>query len=162
MADPIRVAYTTWKSELGDDIANEMRDEGFQFSSIGGSAAWDEIRSLYGWADVFLGTPNEEEGFYLPGLEAMCGGAVVVIPDVVGNRAYCRFGENCVGVEYEDIESYKRALRHIKGAEWDEMERLRANGWEEVQKWSLEREREEFGSFLEELGANCRQVSYDF
>lgn len=36
---------------------------------------------------VFL--PNEEEGFYLPALEGMALGTIVVCPDCVGNRSFC-------------------------------------------------------------------------
>ena len=34
--------------------------------------------------------PNHEEGFYLPALEAMAAGAIVVCPDCTGNRGFCR------------------------------------------------------------------------
>ena len=33
--------------------------------------------------------PLAEEGFYLPALEAMAMGCVVICPDCVGNRAFC-------------------------------------------------------------------------
>jgi glycosyltransferase involved in cell wall biosynthesis len=36
---------------------------------------------------VFL--PNPKEGFYLPALEGMALGTIVVCPDCVGNRSYC-------------------------------------------------------------------------
>lgn len=45
-------------------------------------------------ARVTLFLPNEEEGFYLPGLEGMALGTVVVCLDCVGNRSYCLPGEN--------------------------------------------------------------------
>jgi hypothetical protein len=42
---------------------------------------------------VALTIPLEREGFFLPGLEAMALGALVVCPDCGGNRGYCRDGE---------------------------------------------------------------------
>ena len=33
--------------------------------------------------------PNETEGFYLPALEGMALGTIVVCPDCVGNRSFC-------------------------------------------------------------------------
>jgi len=42
---------------------------------------------------VFL--PNPTEGFYLPALEGMASGTLVVCPDCVGNRSFCRDGLNC-------------------------------------------------------------------
>jgi glycosyltransferase involved in cell wall biosynthesis len=47
---------------------------------------------------VFL--PSPTEGFYLPALEAMAVGALVVCPDVVGNRLFCLSGENCFRPAY--------------------------------------------------------------
>lgn len=41
-------------------------------------------------ARVAVTLPNHEEGFYLPALEAMAAGAIVVCPDCTGNRGFCR------------------------------------------------------------------------
>jgi len=38
--------------------------------------------------------PHETEGFYLPALEAMALGTLVVCPDAVGNREFCEHGVN--------------------------------------------------------------------
>ena len=45
-------------------------------------------------ARVTLFLPNEEEGFYLPALEGMALGTIVVCPDCVGNRSFCLPGVN--------------------------------------------------------------------
>ena len=37
-----------------------------------------------------------EEGFYLPALEAMAAGCLVVTMDGIGNRGFCRHGNNCL------------------------------------------------------------------
>ena len=47
-------------------------------------------------ARVTLYLPNRLEGFYIPALEGMALGTLVVCPDSVGNRSYCRDGENCL------------------------------------------------------------------
>jgi len=43
---------------------------------------------------VFL--PDASEGFYLPALEGMALGALVVCPDCVGNRSFCIADETCI------------------------------------------------------------------
>jgi glycosyltransferase involved in cell wall biosynthesis len=48
---------------------------------------------------VFL--PNPTEGFYLPSLEGMALGTLVVCPDCVGNREHCRPSENCFRPAYD-------------------------------------------------------------
>ena len=47
-------------------------------------------------AEVTVCLPDAEEGFYLPALEAMACGSVVVTLDCVGNRSFCHNHENCL------------------------------------------------------------------
>ena len=64
-------------------------------------------------ARVTLFLPNPLEGFYIPALEGMALGTVVVCPDCVGNRAYCENGRNCLMPAYDDdavIAATKQAL----------------------------------------------------
>ena len=96
---PLRVGYTTWKSTIGDRVADAFAgDSRFAFNAIREAARWSDIRELYHSSDVFLATPGPEEGFYLPGLEAMAANNVVVSPFVGGNKAYLRAddGDLCI------------------------------------------------------------------
>jgi Glycosyl transferases group 1 len=157
---PIKVGYTTWKSGVGDQVADLLRksDSGFEFRAIRDPVGWDELRDLYHWADVFLATPLVEEGFYLPGLEAMAAGAVVVSPDAGGNRAYCRFGENCLPVKFEDASSYVDVLRALKTYTVDDISQLRRSGYETARLHTLAHERERFGEFMDRLTARLDQL----
>lgn len=40
-------------------------------------------------AEIAVLLPDEREGFYLPALEAMALGCLVICPDCVGNRSFC-------------------------------------------------------------------------
>jgi glycosyl transferase family 1 len=152
LGTPIKVGYTTWKSDVGDRVASVLKGSSeFEFRAIRDPVGWDELRNLYHWADVFLATPLVEEGFYLPGLEAMAAGAVVVSSDAGGNRAYCNFGENCIQVGFDDAEGYVGALKQLSSESPKEVERLRRNGYETVGRHTLDHERERFGEFLERL-----------
>jgi glycosyltransferase involved in cell wall biosynthesis len=150
---PLRVAYTAWKSKIGDRIAGELRDREneFAFRSLADQVSWPELRQLYHWADVFLATPNSTEGFYLPGLEAMSAGAVVVTPDAVGNRAYCNFGNNCLLVRHEDVESYVTALESLQRMPEDEVAAIRNRAHATADRHQLSTERNAFGDFLQAL-----------
>jgi glycosyltransferase involved in cell wall biosynthesis len=106
---------------------------------------------------VFLATPLVEEGFYMPGLEAMAAGAVVISSDAGGNRAYCRFGENCIEVSMDDARDYVGALEGLRASGEDEIERLRTNGYQTVGRHTLERERERFGEFMGRLTEHLRR-----
>jgi hypothetical protein len=150
--DPVRVGYTTWKSGVGDQVARMLSDDpGFKFRAIRDPVGWKELRDLYQWSDVFLATPLVEEGFYMPGLEAMAAGAVVISSDAGGNRAYCRFGENSIEVGFEDAKGYVGALEELRDGGAEPIERLRRAGYEAVGRHTLEHERERFGEFMEKL-----------
>ena len=149
---PLKVGYTTWKSAVGDLVAESLANKaGFEFRAIREPVGWDELRRLYHWSDVFLATPLAEEGFYMPGLEAMAAGAIVVSPDAGGNRAYCNFSENCLEVGFEQTADYARALRSLQGYGAGEINRLRHNGYETVKLHTLEHERARFGEFMKKL-----------
>jgi hypothetical protein len=152
LGNPVKVGYTTWKSGVGDEVARILAgDRHFEFRAIREPVGWKELRELYHWSEVFLATPLVEEGFYMPGLEAMAAGAVVISSDAGGNRAYCRFGENCVGGGFEDAGGYVEALQSLRKGSAQEVERLRGAGYEAVKLHTLEHERERFGEFMERL-----------
>lgn len=158
VGSPVRVAYTTWKSEVGDEAASLLEDDpAFEFRAIRGTAGWEELRELYHWADVFFCTPLYAEGFYLPGLEAMAAGAIVVTPDAYGNRAYCNFGENCVRVEHSDPKSYVEALRGIASAAPVVLDAMRRLGYETAARHTWEAEERRFAAFLERLVARLER-----
>ena len=151
LGERVNVAYMTWKSDVGIEVEEHFGDsDEFAFRSIRETASWEEIRELYHWSDIFLGCPLPEEGFYLPGLEAMAAGTVLVTPDVGGNRAYAEFGINCVLVDHDHAPSYIDALTALRSGAID-AEALRSNGYRQLEKHTLERERAEFGEFLGQL-----------
>lgn len=149
---PVRVAYTTWKSHVGDSVQNALRDDpGFEFRAIRETVTWDDLRELYQWSDVFLCTPRSEEGMYLPGLEAMAAGALVVTPDVGGNMAYCRPEENCLLVGFEDAGDYVAALQRLAAMPSESISKLRDAGYATTTEFDLASERAGFAAFLDEL-----------
>src|ERR1700730_7730383 len=51
-------------------------------------------------AKIAVVLPRPREGFFLPSLEAMACGAIVVCPDCVGNRGFCENEVNCFRPSY--------------------------------------------------------------
>jgi glycosyltransferase involved in cell wall biosynthesis len=150
----LSVGYTTWKSDIGLRV-QRVTGPRHAFRSIRRPATWAELRELMHWSDVFLCCPGPQEGFYLPGLEAMAAGALVLTPDVGGNRAYCGFGENCVQVGYEDPEQYAAALDELQAWDPERVQAMRDAGERTLERHRLERERAAFDHFLTELSERC-------
>ena len=61
--------------------------------------------------------PNITEGFYLPALEAMEYCHLVIVPDCVGNRDFCKNEKNCLIPEYNTesiVASVKQGMRLLE------------------------------------------------
>jgi len=159
---PIKVGYTTWKSDFGDRLVNHLRDETelFTFYAIRNQVDWNQLREFYQRVDVFLATPLAEEGFYLPGLEAMAAGALVISSDAGGNRAYCRFGDNCVYAEFENINSYADALRGIASQNPTEIAAMRNHAYQTLDRHRLSKERDLFAEFLRKLASRIDNQAF--
>jgi glycosyltransferase involved in cell wall biosynthesis len=65
-------------------------------------------------AEIIITLPEMLEGFYLPALEAMAAGCLVVCPDAGGNRAFCRDGETCL-MPGRDVADFVAAVLRLRG-----------------------------------------------
>lgn len=148
---PLRVLYTTWKSDLGDRVSSALKgDQRFAFTAVRGDTTWPALRNRYHAADILLCAPGPQEGFYLPGLEAMAAEVAVVSAMVGGNAAYLEPEKNGLAVAHEDVDAHAEAL--IRLAEDPEMrDRLVDAGRTTIGGHTLTRERTEFKSVLELL-----------
>ena len=145
---PLKVGYTTWKSDIGDNVAAAMsHDPRVSFDAIRKPATWPELKSLYHQCDVWLCAPGPEEGFYLPGLEAMAASTVVVSALIGGNKAYLRNEENCLTADFEDVAGHVAAIQRLLD-EPDLARSLIAQGHRTTHRFTLDRERDEFSTFL--------------
>lgn len=155
---PLRVLYTNWKSDLGGRVAELLSDNSsLTFDAINTECTWDELRRRYHAADIFLCTPGPEEGFYLPGLEAMAAGCVVVSSFVGGNEAYMVEGVNCIRVPHDDADAHAAALLELAN-DRSRHRSLIAAGMETVANHTLERERDEFIDLLCSLAQSSQHA----
>lgn len=99
-------------------------------------------------AEVVVPLPLPEEGFFLPALEAMAVGAVVVCPDCVGNRSFCRDGDTAFRPAYE-VEAVAGAVRAALALDPARRAALCRAAAAEVQCHSLDAERAAFLRILD-------------
>jgi glycosyltransferase involved in cell wall biosynthesis len=97
---------------------------------------------------VFL--PNETEGFYLPALEGMALGTLVVCPDCIGNRSFCLPGHNSFRPKYA-FEEVVRAAESALALPPDQAQQIRANARQTAEAHSLFRERQAFLDVLHNI-----------
>ncbi len=107
-----------------------------------------EYLAHLGRAKITLFLPRKEEGFYLPALEGMGAGTVVVCTDCLGNRSFCIDRQNCLRPENRSeaiVAATEKALQ-LGEAERDKMI---SEGLKTFREHSLERERAAFLPLLE-------------
>jgi glycosyltransferase involved in cell wall biosynthesis len=99
-------------------------------------------------AAVAITIPVEREGFFLPALEAMAVGAVVVCPDCVGNRGFCRDRETAFRPAYTLDDVVAAAIEAVRRPP-QAAEAMRAAAAREVRHHGLEAERLAFLRILD-------------
>jgi hypothetical protein len=81
------------RPELARELAERLERCGIAVRCLTEPLPRAEFLSLLGRAEIVVPLPLPEEGFFLPGLEGMAMGALVVCPDCHGNRSWCRDNE---------------------------------------------------------------------
>ena len=99
--------------------------------------------------------PYAEEGFYLPAIEAMASGCLVVTLDCVGNRGFCRHDETCLIAE-PGPESLFRAMKRALAMSAPERGRMHRRAQDTAARHSLEAERKRFHVVLGDIDRLCR------
>ena len=94
--------------------------------------------------------PRAEEGFYLPALESMAAGCLVVTLDCIGNRGFCRHGENCLIAE-PGPDSLFDAAKKALALSAPEREGLLRRARDTAAGHSLDTERARFHAVLEDV-----------
>jgi hypothetical protein len=142
--------------ELGRRLAARLRETAGTVELVQDRVPRPELIALMARARVSVLVPNPKEGFYLPALEAMAVGTVVVCPDCIGNRSFCLPGENCYRPPYEEDEivtAAEAALRDEPG-----LGELRARALDTAMAHDIAGERKSFLEVLdrvEELWASA-------
>ena len=106
--------------------------------------------SLLAESRVVVCLPHEEEGFYLPALEAMACGCVVVTLDCVGNRGVCRHEDNCLLAE-PNAESVFDMTRRAYGMSGSDRAGMHRRARTTAAGHSLEGERARFHAVLGDI-----------
>jgi hypothetical protein len=136
------------KPALAKSLSEILTHRGIQSVCLTRLLPRAEFLRMLGRARVTVFLPQIAEGFYLPALEGMAMGTLVVCPDCVGNRGFCIHGINCLRPLY-DIASLETTCldafdRTIKGNSNDLIKR----GQETARVHSLDLERDRYQSVL--------------
>lgn len=96
---------------LANTLHEALAAQGLRVRSVREQVPRSAFLEGVGDSRVALFLPHATEGFYLPALEAMALETLVVCPDCVGNRDFCRAGASCEMPAY-DYEPLLDAVHH--------------------------------------------------
>ena len=134
---------------LGRELAAALNARGVAHTAVFDFMDRREFLGLLAATQVAVCLPRPEEGFYLPALEAMAAGCIVVTMDCVGNRGFCRRGENClIG---RDAPTLADAVVSAMAMPPRGRDALRERAGRTVEAHSLDVERARFHAVLEDV-----------
>jgi len=102
--------------ELGRALERRLQQADRVLRLIGERIPRSELIGWLGRSRVTLFLPNPKEGFYLPAIEGMAAGTLVVCPDCIGNRSFCLAGVNCLRPAHSEdelVEAAQSALERL-------------------------------------------------
>lgn len=131
--------------ELGRRLARRLDASGRRVRLLETPIPRADYLALLAGAAIAVTLPHAEEGFYLPGLEAMALGCAVVVPDCIGNRAYLRAQVNALAPAL-DCDALLAAVIRLDDPAL--RSRLVESGRATSARFTIERERAAFQAVL--------------
>ena len=132
------------------ELAERISQGGVRIRSVTESLPRSDFLQLLQATTIGVFLPRPNEGFYLPALEGMAAGCVVVCPDCFGNRSFCIDGVNCFRPRH-DLSAIVAATRGALAQPRDERARMLRAAQSTAEEHSLVRERQEFLRLLNQL-----------
>jgi len=132
--------------ELGAQLARRLQREGRRVELLAAPLLRADYLERVARARVTVFLPNPAEGLYLPPLEGMALGTLVVCARVPGTE-YCRAGDNCFYPEYS-LDALQAAAEAAAALGPGQRARLLAQADEAVARHDLAKERKAFLDIL--------------
>ena len=153
------VAIVGYKSpDLARRLSEKLSAAGIEHSLFSEFLERSAFLALLGESRIVACLPFEREGFYLPALEAMASGCLVVTLDCIGNRSFCGHEENCLIAE-PSPGSLSAAVTRALGMRSPERGRMHRQARETAARHSLEVERASFHAVLGDVDRLWRDAT---
>lgn len=143
---------------LGAEVADAVARAGHEARLVDRRIPRSDLLDLMARARVAVHLPHPVEGVYLPAIESMALGTVVVCPDCVGNRSYARDGKTCLMPERTGPAIAAAALGALCATE-AELRPMLAAALAQARERDLATERARFLAVLDDVGALWETVT---
>lgn len=112
-AEP-RISILGYKNpELARSLAGLLKNKNVGYRLIDHFVPRDEFIRELSKSNIAICIPRRQEGFFLPALEAMSLGCLVVTADCVGNQSFCQHADNCLIADHTPEAFVAEALRAL-------------------------------------------------
>ena len=138
------------RPELGAALRRVLDQARIAYVALAGFLFRPAFLRLLAAVDVAVCLPHEEEGFYLPALEAMASGCIAVTLDCVGNRGFCDDRRNCL-IARPTAQSLCAAVQEAIGFPPETRKAMLREASDTVRRHSLAAERTRFHALLEDI-----------
>jgi hypothetical protein len=135
---------------LGKKLGRRLKQPGRRIEVLSEPLPRLEYLSRIQEAHTTVFLPKEAEGFYLPPMEGMALGTLVVCPVHEGETSFYLPGHNCFRPNYT-IPKLAQAAESALALAPDQAQRIRANARQTAERHSLLRERQAFLAVLHNI-----------
>ncbi len=136
--------------ERARELAARLLNAGHTVKAFTDLVPREEFTEAIGLATVTVFLPLPTEGFYLPPMEGMALGTIVICPEHSGERSIYRHGENCFRPPYDDGALFA-AVGEALALDEAGRDRIRAAARITAEEHSLDAERGAFLDVLEQV-----------
>lgn len=138
------------RPQLGLDLEQQLKNKYVTIKTISNLIPRTDFLSLLNRAKLVLCLPHIAEGFYLPALEAMALGAIVICPDCIGNRSFCLDQHTCLLPNYKTTDILQ-AVDRANALTEQQRQMIIKNAKQQIQIHSLEQEARQFLAIMHDL-----------
>ena len=136
--------------ELAQALANRLSAKGIKNRCLTKFIPRNSFLSLLSQSRVAVCVPKAEEGFYMPALEAMGFGCLVVTIDCIGNRGFCFHDHNCL-IADRNVDSLAEATMRALNTRLIKRWRMQRTARSTARQHSLSKERRQFHAVLQDI-----------
>jgi hypothetical protein len=146
--------------KFGEELGHRLTQSGRRVEVLSTLLPRPEYLELIRRARTTVFLPNKAEGFYLPPMEGMALGTLVVCPVHAGEHSFYVPGYNCFRPDYT-LEELVRAAESALALMPDQAQRLRVNARQTAEEHSLNRERQSFLKVLQNVDQLWKDPHFD-
>ena len=158
---PSRILIVGYKRPaLAEALATRLDDARIPHRALIDFLARPAFLDALAGCDIAICLPREEEGFYLPALEAIASGCVTITLDCIGNRGFALHRSTCL-VADDNVDSLFEATKAAIDMPDDERRRIRVEAQRMTAAHSLATERQRFQAILHDVDRLWRSPAHE-